>query len=123
MLALFWDEMCNRVLLPSICVCSIWFPLWVPLTYSCFVLTVPYSRSSPLRITVRSVTLPLPLTSPLSFTRLRCVWCEVYSYSLLCLFRLFFYFVLISSSSLLYFICFSLLLLMIDLVCVGAGKT
>lgn len=34
-----------------------------------------------------------------------------------------FYFVLISSSSLLYFFCFSLLLLMIDLVCVGAGKT
>lgn len=33
-----------------------------------------------------------------------------------------FYFVLISSSSLLYFFCFSLLL-MIDLVCVGAGKT
>lgn len=49
-------------------------------------------------------------------------WCEVYSCSLLCLFRLFFYFMLISSSSLLYFICFSLLvLLMIDLVCVGAG--
>ena len=34
-----------------------------------------------------------------------------------------FYFVLISSSSLLYFICFSLLLLMIDLVCAGAGMT
>ena len=112
--------MCNRVL-PSICVCSIWFPLWVPLTYSCFVLTVSYSRSSSVCITVRSVT--LPLTSPLSFTRLCCVWCEVYSYSLLCLFRLFFYFVLISSSSLLYFICFSLLLLMIDLVCAGAGMT
>lgn len=34
-----------------------------------------------------------------------------------------FYFVLISSPSLLYFTCFSLLLLMIDLVCAGAGMT
>lgn len=105
-----WGEMCNRVLLPSICACSVWFPLWVPLTYSCFVLTVPHSRSSSLRYH-RSFCYVAVIVYKVAMRLVRGIFL---------FFTLFisfiFYFVLISSPSLLYFICFSLLLLMIDLV-------